>query len=269
MIDDVITMSKAIHAAHPTLPRLLFGHSMGGCISLAVCIQEPTLFQYAVFSAPTTSRPPSVNAFLKAMGGIVATVGPRLRLTSLDKATLSRNTARVQAYHADPLVWRQSIAAGFGYDILVVGDKLIEDAHLFITPCMIMSGTYGNYLLYFTFVALRGHILEDNYANFLYSLGFTINSFKYCQLEYVIETRKRSNMCSAFRCPILPLFISPIKAPIVLSPPRGPLNSSKSVLLLIRPTCHWMAGTTSCLRSLMENNSSLSSPPGMRIVLSS
>lgn len=141
LVDDVISMAQTVHAAHPTLPRLLFGHSMGGCISLAVCIQQPTLFQYAVFSAPTTSRPPSVNAFLKAMGGIVAAVGPKLRLTSLDKATLSRNAARVQAYNDDPLVWHQSIAAGFGYDILVTGDKLIDDAHRFTTPCMILSGT--------------------------------------------------------------------------------------------------------------------------------
>lgn len=141
MIDDVVRAAREAHAKHEGLPRLLFGHSLGGCIALSVCIQQPDLFEYAVFSAPTTSKPPSVNAFLKAMGGMVASIGPKWRLTPLDKSTLSRNPQNLQAYFADPLIWTMNIAAGFGYDILSVGDHLIEKSPQFTTPSLFLSGS--------------------------------------------------------------------------------------------------------------------------------
>lgn len=103
-MDDVITYSRAVHSQYPNLRRILFGHSMGGCIALAVCIQQPDLFEYGIISAPTTARPPSVNAVLKALGGVVAKLGPKLRLTPLDISTLCRDPA-VGTFKALQLVY--------------------------------------------------------------------------------------------------------------------------------------------------------------------
>lgn len=142
MVDDVVALAREAHAKHEGLPRLLFGHSMGGCISLVTCVQQPDLFQYATFSAPTTSRPPNVNGFLKAIGGVFATIGPKWRVAPRsDLSTLCRNEQAVQEHFNDPLSWRLGIASGFGYDILTVGDQLIEQAQLFTIPALFISGS--------------------------------------------------------------------------------------------------------------------------------
>jgi alpha-beta hydrolase superfamily lysophospholipase len=141
LVDDVATYALTVHQQFPELPHVIFGHSMGGCISMTLCLQQPLLFDYAIFSAPTTIRPVTVNPVMRALGGVVAKVGPKLRLTPLDTATLCRDPAVVQAYKADPLVWHQNLPVGFGCNILDTGDQLIQDRSRFSMPVLFVSGS--------------------------------------------------------------------------------------------------------------------------------
>ena len=114
---------------------------MGGCVSMTLCIQQPTLFDLGIFAAPTTSRPASVNPVVRAFGGLMAKVTPKTRLVPLNRETLCRDTAFVQSYNQDPYVWKQEMSVGFGVSILDTGDKLIEDRSKFTMPVLFLSGT--------------------------------------------------------------------------------------------------------------------------------
>lgn len=141
LVDDVVTYAQSVHTKYPDVPHIVFGHSMGGCITMTICRQHPTMFDYAMISAPVTTRPTTVNPMLRALGNVVSLVGPKMRLTPLDTTTLCRDEEVVKAYKADPLVWHSNMAVGFGCDILDAGDKTIETMSQFHTPYLLMVGT--------------------------------------------------------------------------------------------------------------------------------
>lgn len=141
LVDDVVMYAQYSHTKYPDVPHIVFGHSLGGCITMTICKQQPALFDFAMISAPVTTRPTTVNPVLRALGNVVSLVGPKMRLTPLDTTTLCRDEEVVKAYQADPLVWHSNMAVGFGCDILDTGDRTIETMHQFQTPYLLMVGT--------------------------------------------------------------------------------------------------------------------------------
>lgn len=51
-VTDLLTAAETAKQAHPQLPLLLFGHSMGGGIAAAALARQPALFAGAVLSSP-------------------------------------------------------------------------------------------------------------------------------------------------------------------------------------------------------------------------
>jgi len=141
LIDDVITFSTTVHTKHAGLPRFILGHSMGGCMSLSVGLQNPDLFDYYIISCPALVRSPNVNAVMQFGGKILASIFPHARPVALDTATLCRDPNVVTAYKQDPLVWHLNVAAKLGSDILSQGDWVIDHAAEFAKPLLIMQGT--------------------------------------------------------------------------------------------------------------------------------
>jgi len=96
VVDDLVQVIERARAAHPGLPVVLVGHSMGGLIATRLS-QRP-------------GRPPLAGLVLS---GPAIGLGPVLAQLAeagfadlpLDVAALSRDPAVGEAYAADPLVW--------------------------------------------------------------------------------------------------------------------------------------------------------------------
>jgi len=96
VVDDLVQVIERARAAHPGLPLVLVGHSMGGLIATRLS-QRP-------------GRPPLAGLVLS---GPAIGLGPVLAQLAeagfadlpLDVAALSRDPAVGEAYAADPLVW--------------------------------------------------------------------------------------------------------------------------------------------------------------------
>jgi alpha-beta hydrolase superfamily lysophospholipase len=117
---DVAAMARMARAAHPGLPLVLFGHSMGGLIALNAAEEEPGLYDaLAVWNS-------NFNAGLAGRGGqAILAVERMLKGSDVPSATLtaltfgawkkrianprtefdwlSHDTAEVDRYVADPL----------------------------------------------------------------------------------------------------------------------------------------------------------------------
>ncbi|PRD45395.1 alpha/beta hydrolase [Phyllobacterium phragmitis] len=119
VLADVAAVNAHIHAAHPGLPVVIFGHSMGGLITLAYVLCHPETVDAAAvwnanFSAGASGRLARLILRAERMllgSDVPSRILPRLtfrewgrripnRRTDFD--WLSRDKAEVDAYIADP-----------------------------------------------------------------------------------------------------------------------------------------------------------------------
>ncbi|KXF76785.1 lysophospholipase [Paramesorhizobium deserti] len=128
VLADVAAVNAHIHAAHPGLPVIIFGHSMGALITLAYVLRHPETVDAAAiwnanFSAGASGR--LAQLILRAERMLLGSDVPSRVLPKLtfrqwarripDRRTdfdwLSRDPAAVDAYIADPACgWDASVA---------------------------------------------------------------------------------------------------------------------------------------------------------------
>ena len=97
----------------PDVPRVLFGHSMGGLIGFLLPAAHPDTVRAGALSAPALRLPPRARA--GSAGSRACSARSRRACasrTELDETRLSRDPAVGAAYVADPLVHRKA-TAGF------------------------------------------------------------------------------------------------------------------------------------------------------------
>ena len=93
---DLHLVAESARAAHPGLPLVLIGHSMGGLIATRYVQRHPGAVDVLVLSGPAIGGAPQLEMLL-GMDPI-----PEV---PIDPAVLSRDPAVGQAYADDPLVW--------------------------------------------------------------------------------------------------------------------------------------------------------------------
>jgi alpha-beta hydrolase superfamily lysophospholipase len=96
LVDDLHGLVTAAREAHPGLPVVLVGHSMGGMIATRYAQRHPEELAGLVVSGPILGEP-ALLAQLLALDEI-----PDI---PIDPAVLSRDESVGQAYADDPLVW--------------------------------------------------------------------------------------------------------------------------------------------------------------------
>lgn len=95
IVDDLHTVVESVRRAHPGLPLVMIGHSMGGMIAARYAQRHEDRLTALVLSGPVLgSWHPTELAELEEIPD-----------DPLDVSTLSRDPAVGEAYTADPLVW--------------------------------------------------------------------------------------------------------------------------------------------------------------------
>lgn len=132
---------QTIRTAFPQLRWFLYGHSMGGLISLHFLAAHQQDFQGAVFSAAPVSVPAHVSRFVIFIGRVFSRLLPKLRLVPLDSSGISRDPEVVKAYDTDPLVFRGKATARLAAELM----KAIQDAPAaadrITIPALVLQGT--------------------------------------------------------------------------------------------------------------------------------
>ncbi len=102
--DDVHAMFEVVRGADPAVPIFMFGHSMGGVITLDYAIRNPSGLAGVIVSAPAigaTGISPALRFLARLLSGIWPTLSIRARL---DPGALSRDKDELQRLASDPLV---------------------------------------------------------------------------------------------------------------------------------------------------------------------
>jgi alpha-beta hydrolase superfamily lysophospholipase len=124
----------------PGVPRLLFGHSMGGLIGFLYLLQHPSTIRAAALSGPAFRVPAPGPRWQLAIARALGRIAPRVPFTSaLDEGALSRDPAVGRAYVADPLVHRRA-TAGFVRAIEQAQERAFAGAPSLAVPTLILQG---------------------------------------------------------------------------------------------------------------------------------
>jgi alpha-beta hydrolase superfamily lysophospholipase len=123
LVDELASVYQAARAAHPALPVVLIGHSLGGLIATRFVQRDQPELAALVLSGPFVGGNPQFEALL-AMDPM-----PQI---PIDPGVLSRDPAVGQAYASDELVYhgpvhRETLAATFAAVRKVQADRNFGD----------------------------------------------------------------------------------------------------------------------------------------------
>ena len=121
-----------------SLPKFLFGHSMGSSMSLFLSQRNPDLFAGAALSAPLlTVHPNSVPMWLQDIAIALGENLPHLRLPGIPSEAVAMDPVVIASHARDPLVHGSTSWGRIGSELLPLNEKLEPLKHTFRTPLLV------------------------------------------------------------------------------------------------------------------------------------
>lgn len=126
------------------LPIFLFGHSMGGLVSLSYLLTTNSKIQNlkgVICSAPFIKASKDLAPLLQKISGFLGKYFPKLKTVGPDPKEISRDPKTVRKYVNDPLVYHDKVHARSGSQLLKQMKRLEPLYKNFTYPILIMHGT--------------------------------------------------------------------------------------------------------------------------------
>lgn len=140
LIEDISLLLAQAASRFPAAPRFLYGHSMGGNLTLHYVLRYPDALAGAIVSAPWLElafAPPRAKLLL---GRVLNRILPHLTIPSgLNVRHLSHDPAVIAAYVNDPLVHNR-ISAHMALALLESGQWILDHAGDCQIPLLLMHG---------------------------------------------------------------------------------------------------------------------------------
>jgi alpha-beta hydrolase superfamily lysophospholipase len=139
-LDDISAYLKLVHANHPGAPVFLYGHSLGGSITLSYIAERPQGLHGAIASAPAIEQINVASPVTVMMARILSGVYPSMSFKiSIITSDLTRDPAVIQATDADPLIHRVA-SARFGAEALKHNALLEAHPERVTVPVLFLHG---------------------------------------------------------------------------------------------------------------------------------
>jgi len=140
LLDDIAGLLDEAMRRFPNRPRFLYGHSMGGNLTLNYVLRRRPQLDGVVVTAPWLRLAFEPPRWKVAIGRAMSNIYPALQQdTGQDLEALSRDTMVGQAYAADPLTHSKMSARMFT-SVHAAGLWALEHAADFPLPLLLMHG---------------------------------------------------------------------------------------------------------------------------------
>jgi alpha-beta hydrolase superfamily lysophospholipase len=138
-VADLDRLVELAVEAHPGVPVVLLGHSMGGMLAIRYAIRHQDRLAGLILSGPLAQidGPGAAIPLIRA----IAAVAPALPLVALDAAHVSRDAAVVDAYRSDPLVHHGRLPAATVAAMLTTTRGFPDTVAAITIPTLIVYGT--------------------------------------------------------------------------------------------------------------------------------
>jgi alpha-beta hydrolase superfamily lysophospholipase len=140
VLNDIHNFVNFQRQNHPPLPLFLYGHSLGGLLTLTYALQHPEGLQGVIVTGAglrsALQEQKAKIAMVKLLGSLIPTM---IIKSELEVAGLSHDQTVVQAYISDPLV-HDKVSLGLGKTGLTAIELCFARASQFKPPLLIMHG---------------------------------------------------------------------------------------------------------------------------------
>lgn len=139
-VADVGELVAEARNRYPELPVVIYGHSLGGLITLTYTLENHPDIVAQVASAPALDSELREQKVKFAVANLLGGVAPGIVIpTGLDSEGISRDPAVVAAYNNDPLVHDKG-SVGLAKQTFAAMDTMMEQTS-FPAPLLIIHGT--------------------------------------------------------------------------------------------------------------------------------
>jgi alpha-beta hydrolase superfamily lysophospholipase len=139
-VEDLHSLVERAAAAHPGLPVVLLGHSMGGAVALSYTSVHEDSLDALVLSAPLAALE-AASPVQRLAGRVLSVVAPSLGVVGIDATAVSRDPEVVADYDADPLNYHGKLPARTVAELTSAIDGYPDAVTRFRLPLLVMHGT--------------------------------------------------------------------------------------------------------------------------------
>lgn len=140
LAEDIQHFVEEANQNHNGLPLFLYGHSLGGALTLYYVLTGRRQITAAIAGAPGLVPAKPVPAAKMTAARVLARFIPSFTMSNdLDTSGLSRDPSVVERYHQDPLV-HDRVSARLGVELIDNGRWMLNQIKV-NTPLLILQGT--------------------------------------------------------------------------------------------------------------------------------
>jgi alpha-beta hydrolase superfamily lysophospholipase len=140
VMQDIRQFFQFVSQRYPNMPQFLYGHSLGGLLSLTYAVQNKMGLKGVMVTGAALRSALQEQKVKIAMAKVLGTLVPAAVIPSgLDATSISRDKAVVDKYVNDPLV-HDKTSLGLGKSALTAIDVCFAGAKDFSYPLLIMHG---------------------------------------------------------------------------------------------------------------------------------
>ncbi len=140
LMDDMAVFLEQADKIFPSVPKILYGHSMGGNVVLNFVLKNNPEIKAVISSSALLKLAFEPPAFQIALGKMVKSIFPAFsQNTNLDASAISRDKVVVEAYQKDPLV-HGKISATFFLEMMDAAKYALDNAEKMKYPLLIFHG---------------------------------------------------------------------------------------------------------------------------------
>ena len=140
IMHDIRGFFKYLVGRYPEIPHFLYGHSLGGLLTLAYALRYNNGLKGVTVSGAALRTALQEQKMKVAMAKVLGGFVPAVTIPSgLDASAISRDPQVVETYLRDPLV-HDKTSLGLGKAVLDAIDLCFAQAKDFIPPLLIMHG---------------------------------------------------------------------------------------------------------------------------------
>lgn len=141
VMQDIRQFFRQVTQRYPETPQFLYGHSLGGLLSLTYALQYSAGLKGVIVTGAALRSPLQEQKAKIALVNLLGSLVPGLTIASgLDANTISRDSNVVQNYINDPLTHDRT-SLGLGKAALDAIDYCFAHAKEFALPLLIMHGS--------------------------------------------------------------------------------------------------------------------------------